>query len=409
MGVREGAERGRTQLADFFNRQLMSSPRKQGILPYQSLKELAKGGAISAKPHLEEAQFQPASLDLRLGKKAYRLLSSFLPERPDTFGVQPDWEDAFQSDLVMYDMDITNGAILEKGHVYLVPLLEQLRLPKGIRGRTNPKSSTGRLDIFTRVITNLNVGFDEIRLGYEGPLYLEIVPRSFTIRVKTGLALNQLRLMSGRPTVSDSDLRTIHRKSSLLFHNGGPDLPNTPLAPRETRINQGLFLGVDLQGEMGSRESVIGYRAKKNSHVIDLSKIGYYSALDFWEPIARHANGTLLLEPEEFYILASKERIQVPGGYAAEMVAYEAACGELRTHYAGFFDPGFGAVSGKRKGTQVVLEVRPHDVPFLIHDGQTFFKVVYEKMLTNPTQLYGARLGSSYHQQGLTLSKHFKC
>ena len=386
----------------------MSNTRKTGILPYQELKDLSASGAIYADPPIEDRQFQPASLDLRLGKKAYRLLSSFLPESPDTFGNQTNWVDAFQSDLVMYDMDISNGAILEKGHVYLVPLLERLHLPKGIRGRTNPKSSTGRLDIFTRVITNLNVGFDEIRPGYEGPLYLEIVPRSFTIRVKTGLALNQLRLMAGRPTASDTELRTIHRKSPLLYHNGEPDVPNQRLAPKDIRVNQGLFLGVDLHGSPDKGQSIIGYRAKKNSHVIDLSKIGHYSALDFWEPITRHGNASLLLEPEEFYILASKERIQVPGGYAAEMVAYEAACGELRTHYAGFFDPGFGVVSGKRKGTQVVLEVRPHDVPFLIHDGQTFFKVVYEKMFSQPTQLYGSSLGSSYYQQGLTLSKHFK-
>ncbi len=386
----------------------MPGSRKQGILPYQRLKELASEGVISAKPALTEKQFQPASIDLRLGRKAYRLLSSFLPEHPDTFAPQAHWEDAFQSDLVMYDMDITDGAILEKGHVYLIPLLEHLRLPKNIRGRTNPKSSTGRLDIFTRVITGRNVGFDEIRPGYEGPLYLEVVPRSFTIRVQSGLALNQLRLISGQPTVSDTDLRAVHRKTPLLYHNGEADSSNKPLSSRDIHLNHGLFLSVDLQGSLDSSNTIIGYRAKRNSHVIDLKKIGHYSAFDFWEPISRHANNSLLLEPEEFYILASKERIQVPAGFASEMVAYEAACGELRTHYAGFFDPGFGMVKSKRKGTQVVLEVRPHDVPFLIYDGQTFFKVLYEKLFSLPTKLYGSSLGSSYHQQGLTLSKHFK-
>ncbi|GJL56282.1 MAG: 2'-deoxycytidine 5'-triphosphate deaminase [Nitrospirales bacterium] len=386
----------------------MPEPHKQGILPYQRLKKLTAAGAITADPPIAEGQFQPASLDLRLGRKAYRLISSFLPEHPDTFGPHSHWEEAFQSDLVMYDMDITDGAILEKGHVYLIPLLEHLKLPKNIRGRTNPKSSTGRLDIFTRVITNRNVGFDEIRPGYEGPLYLEIVPRSFTIRVQTGLSLNQLRLSIGRPTVSDSDLRAVHRKTPLLYQNGEANRPNKSLPAKDLHLNHGLFLSVDLQGSLDGGDAIIGYRAKKNSHVIDLQKIGYYSAFDFWEPISRHTKNTLLLEPEEFYILASKERIQVPAGYASEMVAYEAACGELRTHYAGFFDPGFGAVSAKRKGTQVVLEVRPHDVPFLIYDGQTFFKVVYEKLLHVPEKLYGSTLGSSYHQQGLTLSKHFK-
>ena len=384
----------------------MAPPRKHGILPDKHLKQLIQDGAISGEIPIDDRQIQPASLDLRLGTKAYRLLSSFLPERSE-ISTRLSVSDLYQSDLVMYEMDLTQGAILEKGHVYLVPLLETLALPKTIRGRANPKSSTGRLDVFTRVITDLNVGFDEIRPGYHGPLYLEVVPRSFTIRVQTGLALNQLRFVTGRPTVSDSQLKALHQSARLLHHNEEHSAGNRSLATKDVRIDQGLFLRIDLFGTERPNE-IIGYRAKKNSHVIDLSKIGYYSAFDYWEPLYRHANHTLLLEPEEFYILASKERINVPAGYAAEMVAYEAACGELRTHYAGFFDPGFGSGSGLRKGTQVVLEVRPHDVPFLIHDGQTFFKVLYEKMLDDPDEIYGSAIGSNYHQQGLTLSKHFK-
>ncbi|MCY4612466.1 MAG: 2'-deoxycytidine 5'-triphosphate deaminase [Nitrospira sp.] len=384
----------------------MAAARKHGILPDTSLKTLIRDHAIDAAPAITESQIQPASVDLRLGTKAYRLISSFLPERSET-GARLNVLDLYQSELVMYDMDLTQGAILEKGHVYLVPLLEYIALPPHVRGRANPKSSTGRLDIFTRLITDLNAGFDEIPPGYQGPLYLEIVPRSFTIRVQTGLALNQLRLLTGRPAVSDSQLRALHRSAKLLYHNDDDAADNRPLAAQEIRVDHGLFLGIDLRGSGAGRE-IVGYRAKKNSHVVDLSKIGQYSALDFWEPIYRQPNNTLLLEPEEFYILASHERIKVPAGYAAEMVAYEAAFGELRTHYAGFFDPGFGAGEGPRKGTQVVLEVRPHDVPFLIRDGQTFFKVEYEHMLDLPEHLYGASIGSSYHQQGLTLSKHFK-
>ena len=377
---------------------------RHGILPYQRLKPLIAERVIRADLPIEDRQVQPASLDLRLGRKAYRLVSSFLPEQSEitsTLNVL----DFYQSDLVMYEMDLTGGAILEKGHVYLVPLLESLHLPKTLRARANPKSTTGRLDVFTRVITDLNVGFDEIRAGYTGPLYLEIVPRSFTIKVKTGLSLNQLRLIRGPATISDSALRSLHRTDPLLYHNVSSD---KPLVSREIRTSRGLFLRVDLQGEDRGHDRIVGYRAKKNSHVVDLSKIGHYAALDFWEPIHRHRNDSLLLEPEEFYILASKERIRVPAGYAAEMVAYEAACGELRTHYAGFFDPGFGYGRGEIRGTQVVLEVRPHDVPFLIHDGQTFFKVVYDRMLEIPTHVYGAALGSSYQRQGLTLSKQFK-
>jgi dCTP deaminase len=381
--------------------------RAHGILPYQRLKQLIADRVITADMPIEDRQVQPASLDLRLGTKAYRLLSSFLPERSE-IKQRLDVLDFYQSDLVMYEMDLTGGAILEKGHVYLVPLLESLRLPKSLRARTNPKSTTGRLDVFTRVITDLNIGFDEIRAGYAGPLYLEIVPRSFTIRVKTGMSLNQLRLVRGSATVPDPRLRALHMSDALLYHHRDSAQAETPVSSQELRTDQGLFLRIDLHGSEQDRDTIIGYRAKKNSQVIDLSKINYYAALDFWEPIRRHRNDSLLLEPEEFYILASKERIRVPAGHAAEMVAYEAACGELRTHYAGFFDPGFGYGRGELKGTPVVLEVRPHDVPFLIHDGQTFFKVVYEKMMEPPTHVYGAGLGSSYQQQGLTLSKQFK-
>jgi dCTP deaminase len=377
----------------------------EGILPYQDITRLIAGRAISAVPAIEERQIQPASLDLRLGRKAYRLISSFLPEL-SAISSRLNVLDFYQSDLVMYEMDLTDGAILEKGHVYLVPLLEQLQLPKTLRARANPKSTTGRLDVFTRVVTDLNAGFDEIRAGYHGPLFLEVVPRSFAIKVRTGQSLNQIRFVRGEATVSDASLQKLHRQTPLLYHN----VPTKKvLAQREFRAERGLFLRIDLKGEDRTDSRVIGYRAKKNSHVIDLAKVGYYAAADFWEPLYRHRQDSLLLEPEEFYILASKERIRVPAGYAAEMVAYEAACGELRTHYAGFFDPGFGyGTEGELKGTQVVLEVRPHDVPFLIHDGQTFFKVVYDRMLDIPTQLYGTTLGSSYQRQALTLSKHFK-
>lgn len=383
----------------------MSRRATHGILPYQAIKRLIAGGAISASPAIEDRQIQPASLDLRLGRKAYRLISSFLPEL-SPISARLNVLDFYQSDLVMYEMDLTDGAILEKGHVYLVPLLEQLALPKTLRARANPKSTTGRLDVFTRVVTDLNAGFDEIRPGYAGPLFLEVVPRSFAVKVRTGQSLNQIRFVRGEATVSDSALQALHRNTPLLYHNVAA---KKALVGQEFRADRGLFLRIDLKGDERADARIIGYRAKKNSHVIDLAKIGYYAAADFWEPLYRHRQDSLLLEPEEFYILASKERIRVPPGYAAEMVAYEAACGELRTHYAGFFDPGFGyGLHGEIRGTQVVLEVRPHDVPFLIHDGQTFFKVVYDRMLDVPSQLYGTTLGSSYQRQALTLSKHFK-
>jgi dCTP deaminase len=379
--------------------------RQSGILPYQQIRQLMAKGAITAALPIEDRQVQPASLDLRLGTKAYRLLASFLPEQTEITS-RLNVLDFYQSDLVMYEMDLTEGAILEKGHVYLVPLLERLHLPPTLRARANPKSTTGRLDIFTRVVTDLNTGYDEIRAGYRGPLYLEVVPRSFTIKVKTGQSLNQIRFVQGMVTMPDAQLLQQHRTDPLVYHNLASA---KPLGSRELRLDRGMFLRIDLKGLERDDQPIIGYRAKKNSHVIDLSKVGHYRAVDFWEPIKRRREGSLLLEPEEFYILASKERVRVPPGYAAEMVAYEAACGELRTHYAGFFDPGFGyGGKGEVLGTQVVLEVRPHDVPFLIYDGQTFFKVVYDRMLDAPRHVYGTALGSSYQRQTLTLSKHFK-
>jgi dCTP deaminase len=381
----------------------VSTRTTSGILPYQQIKQLIVNGAIHADVPIEDRQIQPASLDLRLGAKAYRLLSSFLPERLEV-GARLGVMDAFREDLVMYEIDLRLGGILEKGHVYLVPLMENLTLTKSLRARANPKSTTGRLDIFTRVITDHSASFDDIEAGYKGPLYLEIVPRSFAIKLQTGMCLNQIRFITGNATLGDSAIKKLHNSDQLLFHNTSAD---KHIPARDIRIDKGLFLKIDLQGSESDR-NIVGYRAKKNSHIIDLSKIGYHPALDFWEPIYRRRDDSLLLEPEEFYILASKERIRVPPGYAAEMVAYEAACGEVRTHYAGFFDPGFGYGRGELHGTQVVLEVRPHDVPFLIHDGQTFFKVVYDRMSALPSQLYGTTLGSSYQRQGLTLSKHFK-
>ena len=387
----------------------MASDLKRGILPDTQIKRLIAEGAISASSPIEDQQIQPASLDLRLGTKAFRLKSSFLPERsPFDEHKQRFLFDTLQ-ELRMYDVDLSAGNILEKGHVYLVPLLEELKLPKGIYGRANPKSSTGRLDIFTRVITDdVNIGFDDVREGYCGHIYLEIVPRSFTIKVQTGMSLNQLRLIKGRASVSDHAIKDLHKTVDLLYDFDHELNEWKQVESRQFRVDRGLFLSVDLKGNLENPEAIIGYRAKKISHVLDLSKIQGHEVEEFWEPLKRNKNGTLILEPEEFYILASKERIRVPAGYAAEMVAYEAACGELRTHYAGFFDPGFGFGDGTMKGTQVVLEVRPHDVPFLIHHGQNFFKVEYEILSERSENVYGASCGSSYHQQGLTLSKHFK-
>jgi dCTP deaminase len=358
-----------------------------GVLPMQELKALVSQKRISAEVPVRSRQFQPSSMDLRLGRKAYRIRSSFLPQKGSVL-------DAIKR-LTMYEIDLTGGAILERGNVYLAPLLECLDLPETIRGRANPKSSTGRLDIFTRVITDRCHRFEDVQRGYSGGLYLEIVPRSFTIKVRTGLSLNQLRLFRGKATVEDEELGELCSKKPLLFGNDGSKI--WPV------INGGLFLGVETR--TNHPHGIIGYMAKKNSSVIDLSRPAKYHVRDFWEPIESPHEDFLILEPEEFYIFASKERVRVPLEYAAEMVEFDAGSGELRTHYAGFFDSGFGY--GKRRGTKAVLEVRPHDVPFRIEDGQLFFKLRFERMAARPPVGYGDAIGSNYGSQELKLSKHF--
>ncbi len=372
-----------------------------GVLSYQALKKaIRKKEVFSGNAPIAEDQIQPASLDLRLGTRAYRLVSSFLPEDLDVMD-KLYTPDVYGSGLVMYEADISNGGILEKGHVYLIPLMEELKLPADIRGRANPKSTTGRLDIFARVLTDRNPRFDDVAPGYRGRLFLEVMPRSFTINVKAGLSLVQLRLMAGECSLTDAKLKTLHGSTRLLY-NGSQHLKS-----EEIKVSKGLYMSVDLCGDENS--GIIGYKSKKNSHVVDLTKKNHYTIEDFWDPIYKNTKNTLILEPEDFYILSSKERIRVPPQYAAEMVAYEAGSGELRTHYAGFFDPGFGyGLDGEVKGTKAVLEVRAHDVPFMIGDGQTFCKLYYEKMMEVPEKVYGPKIGSSYQFQGVTLSKQFK-
>ncbi len=363
-------------------------------------KAIAKKHIHCPSSPISDDQVQPASMDLRLGAKAYRLVSSFLPEFHSVMD-KLHTPDVYGSDLVMYETDISSGGILEKGHVYLIPIMEELDLPKNVHGRANPKSTTGRLDVFARILTDRNPRFDDVAAGYKGQMFVEVMPRSFTINVKQGLSLVQLRLMQGDCNLTDAALKALNKSSRLLYD--GED----HLGADAVRISKGLFMSVDLSGDNNS--GIIGYKSKKNSHVVDLTKKNHYAISDFWDPLYKNNKGTLILEPEEFYILSSKEKIRVPPPFAAEMVAYEAGSGELRTHYAGFFDPGFGyGMKGEVKGTKAVLEVRAHDVPFMIADGQSFCKIFYERMSERPEKVYGPKIGSSYQYQSITLSKQFK-
>lgn len=338
---------------------------------------------------------QPASVDLRLGPLAYALRCSFLPDRGSTVQDKID-------DLSFDTVDLgRGGAVLERDRPYLIPLKEELRLPAGLRAKANPKSSTGRLDVFTRVITDRNHRFDEIQDGYTGKLYLEVVSRSFAIRVEEGLTLNQLRLVRGDARLDDQGLRELHEEFPLLYADGHA-MPSSELS-----ISDGVFLSVDLSSGSGPKRRVVGYRAKRNSLPIDLSSRGN-EWTEYWDPVYAEPGSRIVLEPEVFYLLLSAEHVCIPPEYAAEMMAYDPTAGELRTHYAGFFDPGFGwnARTGNH-GSRAALEVRARDVPFMVEHRQPICKLAFERLGATPTILYGTDIGSNYQGQETMLSKHF--
>jgi dCTP deaminase len=362
----------------------------QGILPSQKISELIEAGHIVSRIPIGAEQIQPSSLDLRLGPVAYRVRASFLPGQDSTVARK-------LSEHRLHEIDLTRPAVLEKGCVYVVPLLEELNLPDSISGKVNPKSSTGRLDIFTRLITDYGRQFEFVPAGYKGGMYAEIVPRTFSILVREGARLSQLRLSRGDGASTDAELVRLDRAESLVYLGAEAE---------QAMIAKGLRLCVDLAGVDGS--DIIGYRAKKHSSLIDLEKINYYEPAEFWDTIYRTKNSDLVLDPEDFYILASKEKVRIPPAYAAEMVPYDPSVGEFRIHYAGFFDPGFGYGTDDIKGTRAVLEVRSHEVPFLLEDGQEVGSLTFERLMTAPDRLYGQGIGSNYQKQGLALSKHFR-
>ncbi len=360
--------------------------RATGILPYQALAAAVRAGEVLAVREMEAVQIQPSSLDLRLGAVAYRIRASFLPG-PDTAVLEK------LARYGMHEIDLSEGAVLEKGCAYMVPLQEYLRLPSRIDALANPKSSIGRLDVFTRVIADGGVAFDRVPKGYDGSLFAEIAPRTFSIKVREGSRLCQLRMRRGRPSVRGSALEQLNRDAKLVD------------TPAKHAIIQDDLIGVtlDLDGGAGG---VVGYRARKHTDVIDLDRVGAYEAAEFWEPIRPHKGGGIVLDPDDFHILATRERVRVPPDHAAEMVAYDTMVGEFRVHYAGFFDPGFGW--GEGPGSKAVLEVRSHDVPFVLEHGQTIGWLRYERLAGTPDRVYGADLGSSYQGQGLKLGKHFR-
>jgi dCTP deaminase len=356
----------------------------QGILPDGAIRRLIAGGGIRLAEAAADGQVQPASLDLRLGPKAYRVRASFLPG-PD-FSVAEKLEQ-----LALHEFELSQGAVLETGCVYIAPLLESLSLPTDIAASANPKSSTGRLDVFTRVITDKARAFDQMPEGYEGPLFLEISPRTFPILVRKGSRLSQIRFRRGNAVLDDAALAKLHLSERIA--SGCP------------RFINGLALSIDLYGD---HDRLVGYRAKRYTGLIDVDRVSAYDPAAFWEPIRRGMRPEIVLDPAQFYILVSAEAVHVPPGFAAEMVPFDPLVGEFRVHYAGFFDPGFGHAPAGGLGSRAVLEVRSHEVPFILDHGQTIGRLVYEPMAAAPDRLYGTALGSNYQAQGLKLSKHFR-
>ncbi|WP_312526899.1 2'-deoxycytidine 5'-triphosphate deaminase [Paracoccus sp. (in: a-proteobacteria)] len=353
-----------------------------GVLPDLALRALIENGSISASQPILAEQIQPASLDLRLGQSAWRIRASFLAGRDRLVSER-------LADFEMHRMDLSGGAVLEKGCVYLVPLMERLRLPKGLDAVANAKSSTGRLDLLTRLVTDNGTEFDRLPEGYDGPLYAEICPRSFSVLVRPGMRLNQLRLRRGQAILNDAELSALHASE--------------PLVTGEALIDEGLGFSVDLRPASGD---LVGYRARPHTGVIDLDRIGAYPARDFWDEL-HSDDGSLILDPGAFYILVSREAVAIPPDYAAEMSPYLAMVGEFRVHYAGFFDPGFGhGISGQ--GARGVLEVRCHEAPFALEHGQVVGRLVYERMAERPGRLYGSGIASNYQGQGLKLAKQFR-
>jgi dCTP deaminase len=367
--------------------------RATGILPSQLLRDaIDRTHEIRSLEPISDDQIQPASLDLRLGEVAHRVRASFLP------GPERTVKETLPG-LLLHTLDLRKGAVLEKDCVYIIPLLEHLALRYRTSGSANPKSSTGRLNVFARVITDHGTEFDAIKSNYSGPLYAEISPRSFSILVRKNSRLVQLRIRRGRPTSSNAALRRLHEEVGFEIVQ-----PGSPL--RQELIEGGLAVTVDVSGT--DRKGFVGYKAQKHAPVIDVDRVDYYDVREFWDRVFTENGKGIILDPDDFYILASREAVAIPADQAAEMLAYDTLVGEFRVHYAGFFDPGFGMPETGGRGSRAVLEVRSHEVPFLIEHGQIVGRLVYERLIARPDRLYGGAIGSSYQRQGLALSKHFK-
>ncbi len=363
----------------------MMNDKKQGVIPSQGLRAMIARGEIAAAETLQAEQVQPASLDLRLGQQAWRVRASFLSGKDRSVELR-------LADFAMHEIDLSAGAVLETGCVYVVELAESLALPGDVAAAANAKSSTGRLDLLTRLITDRSIEFDRVEAGYAGPLYVEISPLTFSVLVRSGMRLNQIRFHRGEAKIDDTDLRALNVRE--------------PLVDGDAMIDGGLGFSVDLTPR--GTDGIVGWRARRHSGLIDLALVDHYDPAEFWEPIRPGRQGVVILDPGAFYILVSREAVNIPPETAAEMVPYMAIAGEFRVHYAGFFDPGFGHPTTGGAGSRGVLEVRCYEAPFALEHGQMVGRLVYERMAEAPDMLYGAGIGSNYQGQELRLAKNFR-
>ncbi len=351
----------------------------KGALVYQDYLKLIKKNYIINET-IDQNQIQPASLDLSLSEECYEIKHSFLSHKTTVRRKLKD--------LIIKKINLNKEFIFKKDKTYIVKLNESLNLKNNIFGHCNPKSSTGRLDIFCRTIVDFAEEYEKIPNNYQGEIFLEITSRSFDVAFKKGNCLNQLRLIMGNQYyLSDEQLKKIKTKLKI-----------TNFKKNTLKINNGVKISVDL-----SNSKTIAYVAKNNTPVLKFSKIKSHKINDFWKAI-KNIDNSLLIEKNKFYILKSKEKVIIPDNLAGEMIPYDTGIGDFRAHYAGFFDPGFGMPNG----TYAVLEVKTNEIPFLLEDGQTIARIKYEKLNKNSNIVYGKDIKSNYQNQGLKLSKHFK-
>ncbi len=359
-----------------------------GTLPDEGIAALIEAEAIASGSGIDGTQVQPASLDLSLGEAAWWMPGSVLP-------LPGEPVEALLERFARCRLDLSRPEVFVRGQVYVVRLDERLALPEGLAAYANGKSSIGRIDVQTRVLTDENPRYDKVPPGYRGPLYLEVIPKSFDIRVRAKDRLNQAIFYRDRRRLGAAALAEVHGRCPLVR------APGEGLAG--FRRNSGLLLTLDLE------QPVVGWVAKRSLEPIDLAQVHFHDPSEYFDPIPKPRRGALFLSREAFYIFSTHERVVVPPELAAEMLPYDTSAGEFRAHYAGFFDPGFGwGAAGELGGTPAVLEVRPYEDDLLVRHRQPVCKMAFEQLTAAPRQLYGQGQSHYAEQRGPRLSKYFE-